>query len=192
MNMATIKEVAKEAGFSIATVSRVLNNDPKLSVGSDTREKIFEAADKLGYRKKIIQPQIKNIAFLYWLTDKEELEDIYFKQIRLEIETLAKSNNIELTTYKITDGINKIPSNIEGFIAVGGFSSKELSYLRNLTSCGVFIDTTPDPDHYDSVRPDISLLRKGIRKSALSVELTIILILMKIKWIFVSANFAVI
>ena len=153
--MATIKEVAKEAGFSIATVSRVLNNDPKLSVGADTREKVFEAADKLGYRKKVVQPQIKNIAFLYWLTDKEELEDIYFKQIRLEIETLAKDNNIELTTYKITDGIKKIPDNIEGFIAVGGFSSKELFYLHTLTSCGVFIDTTPDPDHYDSVRPDI-------------------------------------
>ncbi|MGB7460945.1 MAG: LacI family DNA-binding transcriptional regulator [Carnobacterium jeotgali] len=153
--MATITEVAQEAGYSIATVSRVLNNDPKLSVGDETREKIFEAADKLNYRKKLVQPQVKNIAFLYWLTDKEELEDVYFKQMRLEIETLAKKNNIELTTYKISEGIKKIPTNIEGFIAIGGFSSKELTYLRKLTSCGVFLDTTPDPDHYDSVRPDL-------------------------------------
>lgn len=153
--MATIKEVALESGYSIATVSRVLNNDPKLSVGDETREKIFEAADKLNYRKKIVQPQVKNIAFLYWLTDKEELEDVYFKQIRLEIETLAKKNNIELITYKITEGIKSIPTNIEGFIAIGGFSSKELAYLRELTSCGVFLDTAPDPDHYDSVRPDL-------------------------------------
>lgn len=153
--MATITEVAQEAGYSIATVSRVLNNDPKLSVGDETREKIFEAADKLNYRKKLVQPQVKNIAFLYWLTDKEELEDVYFKQMRLEIETLAKKNNIELTTYKISEGIKKIPTNIEGFIAIGGFSSKELTYLRKLTACGVFLDTTPDPDHYDSVRPDL-------------------------------------
>ncbi|HJA90293.1 MAG TPA: LacI family DNA-binding transcriptional regulator, partial [Candidatus Jeotgalibaca merdavium] len=35
--MATIHDVARESGFSIATVSRVLNNDPNLSVTDETR-----------------------------------------------------------------------------------------------------------------------------------------------------------
>jgi len=154
--MAKIKDVAEETGFSISTVSRVLNNDQSLSVPDETREKIFEAAEKLNYRKKTVRPIVKNIAFLYWLTDKEELEDVYFKSMRLEIEKYAKKHNIELTTYKITDGINAIPENIEGFLAVGTFSDKELAYLRGLTPNGVFIDTTPDPNHYDSVRPDLA------------------------------------
>ena len=38
--MATIKEVALESGYSIATVSRVLNNDPKLSVGDETTVRV--------------------------------------------------------------------------------------------------------------------------------------------------------
>lgn len=61
--MATIKDVAKLAGFSITTVSRVLNNDTSLSVSYETKEKIFQAADKLNYRKQTVRPQVKNIAF---------------------------------------------------------------------------------------------------------------------------------
>jgi LacI family transcriptional regulator len=161
--MATIKDIAEEAGYSISTVSRVLNNDPSLSVPDETREKIYEIAEKLNYRKKTVRLLVKNIAFLYWLTDKEELEDIYFKSMRLEIEKWAGKCNVELTTYKISDGIQSIPDTTEGFIAVGTFSEKELEYLRGLTSKGVFIDTTPDPEHFDSVRPDlVQMTRKTV------------------------------
>ncbi|MEH7093738.1 LacI family DNA-binding transcriptional regulator [Neobacillus vireti] len=153
--MATIKDIAEESGFSISTVSRVLNNDQSLSVPDETREKIYEIAEKLNYRKKTVRLLVKNIAFLYWLTDIEELEDVYFKTMRIEIEKWASKYNIELTTYKISDGIEKIPDTIEGFIAVGMFSDKELAYLRKITTKGVFLDTTPDPNHYDSVRPDL-------------------------------------
>ena len=159
--MAKIKDVAEESGYSISTVSRVLNNDPNLTVPQETREKIYDVAEKLNYRQKTVKQLVKNIAFLYWLTDKEELEDVYFKTMRLEIEKSAKAFNVELTTYKITDGIDKIPSNIEGFIAVGTFSDKELEHFRSITSNGVFIDSTPDPNHYDSVRPDLVQITKN-------------------------------
>ena len=46
--MATIKDVAKEAGVSIATVSRVINKSPKASKASVTS--VTEAMAKLGYR----------------------------------------------------------------------------------------------------------------------------------------------
>lgn len=159
--MATIKDVAKLAGFSITTVSRVLNNDTSLSVSYETKEKIFQAADKLNYRKQTVRPQVKNIAFLYWLTDKEELEDVYFKTIRLEVEKYAKKYNVDLQIFKIGQGINVLPKDIEGFIAVGSFSSKELDYLKNITPFGVFIDSSPAPDIYDSVRPDLNYITEN-------------------------------
>nr|WGD72886.1 galactan degradation operon transcriptional regulator GanR [Bacillus subtilis] len=159
--MATIKDIAQEAGFSISTVSRVLNNDESLSVPDETREKIYEAAEKLNYRKKTVKvPLVKHIAFLYWLTDKEELEDVYFKTMRLEVEKLAKAFNVDMTTYKIADGIESIPEHTEGFIAVGTFSDEELAFLRNLTENGVFIDSAPDPDHFDSVKPDLAQMTR--------------------------------
>jgi LacI family transcriptional regulator len=153
--MATIKDIAEKSGYSTSTVSRVLNNDQSLSVSDETREKIYEAAEQLNYRRKTVRLLVKNIAFLYWLTDKEELEDVYFKTMRIEIEKMASLYNVELITYKISDGIHQIPDHIEGFIAVGTFSEKELAYLRSITSNGVFLDTSPDPNHFDSVRPDL-------------------------------------
>ena len=161
--MATIKDIAEKAGYSTSTVSRVLNNDQSLSVSDETRERIYEVAEELNYRKKTLRLLVKNIAFLYWLTDIEELEDVYFKTMRIELEKMARLFNVELITYKINDGIHQIPDSIEGFIAVGTFSDKELAYLRSITSNGVFLDTSPDPNHFDSVRPDLpQITRKTV------------------------------
>lgn len=46
--MATIKDVAKEAGVSVATVSRVINKSPKASQASI--DSVTQAMKKLGYR----------------------------------------------------------------------------------------------------------------------------------------------
>lgn len=54
---ASIKDVAKEAGVSIATVSRVLN-DVNV-VNEETKKKVQEAIKKLGYRPNIIARSLK-------------------------------------------------------------------------------------------------------------------------------------
>lgn len=46
--MATIRDVAREAGVSVATVSYVLNGGPK-PVSEETREKVLRAMEKLDY-----------------------------------------------------------------------------------------------------------------------------------------------
>ena len=49
--MATLADIAKLAGVSISTVSRVLNKDETLSVTEDTRHRILTIADEIGYTK---------------------------------------------------------------------------------------------------------------------------------------------
>lgn len=43
-------DVAREAGVSQATVSYVLNNDPRQSIPEETRTRVLEAVKKLGYQ----------------------------------------------------------------------------------------------------------------------------------------------
>lgn len=44
--MATIKDIAQAAGVSLATVSRVINNGPK--VGKDTRQRVKLIMEEMG------------------------------------------------------------------------------------------------------------------------------------------------
>jgi DNA-binding LacI/PurR family transcriptional regulator len=46
----TSHDVARESGLSRATVSYVLNNDPRQTIPEETRQRVLKAARKLGYR----------------------------------------------------------------------------------------------------------------------------------------------
>lgn len=55
--MASLKDIAKLANVSVATVSNTLNNRGR--VGDETRKKIFEIADQLDYRPNSIAKSLK-------------------------------------------------------------------------------------------------------------------------------------
>ena len=49
--MATIKDIALAAGISSGAVSRILNNDPTLSVSPETKKRVFDIAQEMNYQK---------------------------------------------------------------------------------------------------------------------------------------------
>ena len=53
---ATIRDVAKMANVSVATVSRILNNKPDVS--GETRQKVLDVIDELGYARSMQWKQI--------------------------------------------------------------------------------------------------------------------------------------
>ena len=150
--MATIKDIAQLAGVSIATVSRVLNYDTTLSVGDETKKRIFEAAEELSYKKKPVRKQDSvKIALLQWYTEKEELEDLYYMSIRLGVENRCRHLGVHMVKY-FQDNYEELKDNeIQGLIAIGKFSSKQVKELLSITKNIVFVDSSPDEERFDSI-----------------------------------------
>jgi LacI family transcriptional regulator len=152
--MATIKDIAQIAGVSIATVSRVLNYDTSLSVSDETKKRIFEAAEELDYKKKPAaarKQESGKVALLQWYTEKEELEDLYYMSIRLGVENRCRHHNIHVDTYFQDNYEDLKEAEIQGLIAIGKFSRKQMSELLKITQNIVFVDTSPDEDRFDSI-----------------------------------------
>ena len=55
---AKLKDIARESGYSIATVSRVLNNNP-YPVSASAREKILETAHAMDYRPNLVARSLR-------------------------------------------------------------------------------------------------------------------------------------
>jgi DNA-binding LacI/PurR family transcriptional regulator len=56
MRLPTIRDVAREAGVGIGTVSRVLNNSPQVS--PETRRRVLDAIQRLGFRPNQVARQL--------------------------------------------------------------------------------------------------------------------------------------
>ena len=61
--MATIRQVAESAGVSIATVSRVINNSPAVTVA--VRTKVLEAVNRCGYVPNVARRTTSFLALIY-------------------------------------------------------------------------------------------------------------------------------
>ena len=61
--MASIRDIAKQTGVSIATVSRALNNQPKVS--DEVRKRVLDAANRSRYVSNVARRSTSNIAFVY-------------------------------------------------------------------------------------------------------------------------------
>ena len=162
--MATIKDIATEAGVSTATVSRVLNYDNTLSISESKRKRIFEIAEHLDYaspRKRAARRTNKSlnlsIAMVHFLSPSQELEDPYYIAIRMGMEERCQELGITLqTVYSSTETeAAQALRGMNGIIAVGKFSLQFCAWLKQQCPYLVFVDSSPTEAVYDSVVVDI-------------------------------------
>lgn len=151
--MATIKDIAQKANVSPATVSRVLNYDAGLSVGQDTKRKIFEAAEALNYTKyKNKQKKADQVLRLVqWYNDEEELEDLYYLAIRLGIERKAEELNVQLVKESLSELSD---TKTDGIIALGKFDAKHIKTLKKMKQPLLFVDYDGMSAGFDSLVVD--------------------------------------
>ncbi|GCF92290.1 LacI family transcriptional regulator [Enterococcus florum] len=137
--MATIRDIAKLAGVSPATVSRVLNYDSQLSVSKETKQKVFETAEHLNYtkHKKSTRPSMPILRLVQWYSSEEELVDLYYLSIRLGIEKKAEELGIEIKKESLGE-LSMLET--QGTIALGKFDSEEICQLKRTDENILFVD----------------------------------------------------
>jgi LacI family transcriptional regulator len=184
--MATVKDIADMAGVSKSTVSRVLNNDPLLSVTEETRSKIFTIAKKLNYKTihKIKDAnknsELKNykVGLILFCSEQSEYDDPYYLSIRHEVEKSFDQLGLNITrTIRWTnhDSYESL-SGLDGLVVIGKFEFDPTNVFFKQIQNVVFIDYTPDESVYDSVVVDFEkvttmaldhLINRGYRKIGL-------------------------
>lgn len=166
--MATIKDIAKAAGVSISTVSRILNLDKTLNVSEETRKKVLGIAEEMNYVTiKERKNKLKNytIGIVCSFTETKELNDPYFLSIRMAIEKKCTDENIgfkSLYFSKILKDDTYNYKELDGIIAIGIFEKNEVLKLKELSPNIIFIDSSPEEWEFDSIVVD---LKYGAKKA---------------------------
>lgn len=92
--MATIKDVAKKAGVSIATVSYVLNRDERIK--KETADKVLQAAEELNYVASGIARSLKKSKTNNVLVFVPNFGGPIYQEILEEIHTTLKALNYKM------------------------------------------------------------------------------------------------
>lgn len=161
---ATLKDIAKEVGVSLATVSRVLNKDLSLSVSDDTRKRIFDVAEQLQYSKnkrRTVSTERKRLAIVQWYSESKEQDDLYYMSVRMGIEQRGQQKQFEVTRI-FQNHLQELGSDVDAIIAVGKFSPQQVSSMAAVTDNLVFVDDDQFEAGYDSVVTDFRLATEKV------------------------------
>ncbi len=168
--MPTIREVAKHAGVSTATVSRIISGDPSFSVSEATKNKVFDVVKELGYvpyfRRSNHVAVPKNInmqvgCIFSSMYGNEQLDPTFIQRMDV-LEKLLAEHNIKISfamselEIKKTSRLQKLRENSpHGLIFMVNTFFDLYKELRSIVPHGVGIDCFyPDMDNvtYDKER----------------------------------------
>lgn len=155
--MATIRDLAKRTGYSVTTISRVLNNDPTMKVTDNTRVAILEAAAELNYSlpkpKRLGKNHAPRIAVAEMMTQKEQLSDPYYLYLKNYVVRACMEQGYMVSYLsEISEGGGIAgQGELDGILAVGIFSEEQIRQMEEISKAIIFVDSSPDEQQYDSV-----------------------------------------
>ncbi|MBU5488994.1 LacI family transcriptional regulator [Clostridium sp. MSJ-8] len=179
---ASIKDVAKTAGVSIATVSRVLNNIDV--VNEDTKRKVLDAIKELGYRPNIVArslktqrtktigiliPDISSQFYPEIVRGAEDVANIYDYNVILcnsDFDSEKEKEYLRVLKEKMVDGVIYMSSS---------FSEEILKLINELNLNTILVESKDSENRLPSVTIDNVgatyeatkyLIDKGIKKLA--------------------------
>ena len=138
----TISHVAKRAGVSPSAVSIYLNGRPGL--GLETRQRIADAIDELGYVPRASRPRQQSTSFIGVLVEKLPkllTGDIFYADVTSGIQREAEGLGYSIAVSVIDEPTEALPrlvaeGSIEGLLALGGGDITD-SLLQLIISSGM-------------------------------------------------------
>ncbi len=142
MNDVRLKDIAKEAGFSVSTVSRILSGDRSRKMRSQTIDRVLETARRMGYYEEKRTRLYKADAALdigcLFVSDHESILSPFFSQIydgiKEEVAHLSQFRNVslELLLSEDDDFSSRLESgSLDAAIILGRARSSTLGLIRN-------------------------------------------------------------
>ena len=156
----SLKDLAKELGVSIATVSRALHSSPE--IGKEMQQRVKELAKQRNYRPnpfaqslrreapKIIGVVVPNLVTHYYAAVLDGIEDAAG---RLGYSVISANSHEDFETEKRAID-NLVGMHVEGIIACLAQDTTDYSHFEKLADMGipvVFFGRTCLSDHFSSV-----------------------------------------
>jgi len=110
VKMVSIKEVAKAAGVSTSTVSRVINNSP--SISQNTKDKVWVEIKRLNYSpnniaKALITNKSYTITLLVDVDDEKSFQNPFFYEVIHGIEKYCQEKEFSLIVANVNTKMRK-------------------------------------------------------------------------------------
>ena len=160
--MATIRDIAKYTGVSIATVSRILNDDEYFVVKKETKQKVLRAVKELNYIKKDKKKKNTklNVAIIKSFDDRIEREDPYFVTLRLDLELALKNKGIkskifELQSFERNEDTIMNLIIADAIIVIGEIKKKQLDLLKSINKNIICVDAYNYDNSVDYIKFDM-------------------------------------
>ncbi|MHA6602607.1 LacI family DNA-binding transcriptional regulator [Aerococcus urinae] len=123
--MTTLKDIAKATGYSVSTISRVLREDPTLSVKSSTRQEITAVAQAMNYVIRGVSSQAYDILVIHKDDHfRDHIDNAYYFNMRFGIESII--HEYGYTCYFVPiSRLKKFKHSFDGILLLGNFSKAE-------------------------------------------------------------------
>lgn len=152
--MATIKEIAEQASVSMATVSRILNQDTGLVVTDEVRTRVLNIAAQLQY----IPPKMRHthgngqitIGVADWHIIRNDRPDIRLDSLGI----MARQCMYNAESFDFVRIIPESERQVDGIIAFGNFSEEEMFFLRKQSKAFVFVNSELKDYEFDRIVMD--------------------------------------
>lgn len=164
--MATLKDIANQTNVALSTVSRVLNGKPDMHVTEETRRRILEAAEALGYRKGRQQDKKVQSIGIAFETAGLSMPAFYMSlQAKAYLEELCKQKNIQLVSLLVdqSKALEPMPY-LTGIAAIGQFDEQYAKQLYDCNNNVIFLGDSPNLAEYSSISPDFPMAVNMIQR----------------------------